>query len=193
MKKIVCITGGMGSGKSTVAGLLLEAGFAVFDSDSRAKELMLSEPVRAQIEHLLGLSAYLSNGALNRPFISEQIFMDPGKKSALEAIVHPVVQSDFEHWLEQSEGSMVFKESALTLETGDNSCSIVLLVDCAENIRFQRVKQRNPEWSNEEIQARFDHQLTDVQRKNSDAILIDNSGSLETLKKSIDQALAKCI
>jgi dephospho-CoA kinase len=55
------------------------------------------------------------------------------------------------------------------------------------------VKQRNPEWSNEEIQARFDHQLTDVQRKNSDAILIDNSGSLETLKKSIDQALAKCI
>jgi dephospho-CoA kinase len=193
MKKIVCITGGMGSGKSTVAGLLLEAGFAVYDSDYRAKELMLREPVRAQIEHLLGLSAYLSNGALNRPFISEQIFMDPGKKSALEAIVHPVVRSDFEQWLEQSEGSMVFKESALTLETGDNSCSIVLLVDCAENIRFQRVKQRNPEWSNEEIQARFDHQLTDAQRKNSDAILIDNSGSLEKLKKSIDQALAKCI
>ena len=69
----------------------------------------------------------------------------------------------------------------------------MLLVDCPVSTRFQRVKQRNPDWSNAEIQARFDHQLTDVQRRNSGAILIDNSGSLETLKKSLDQALAKCI
>ena len=67
MKKIVCITGGMGSGKSTVARFLLEADFAVYNSDTRAKELMLEEPVRGQIEHLLGPSVYLNNGALNRP------------------------------------------------------------------------------------------------------------------------------
>ena len=193
MKKIVCITGGMGSGKSTVARLLLEAGFAVYNSDTRAKELMLEEPIRGQIEHLFGLSAYLNNGALNRQFLSEQIFMHSEKKSALEAIVHPAVRVDFELWLEQAVGTVVFKESALTLETGDNSCTTVLLVDCPANTRFQRVKQRNPDWTNEEIQARFDHQLSDVERRDSGAILIDNSGSLETLKKSIDQALAKCI
>ena len=193
MKKIVCITGGIGSGKSTVARFLLEAGFAVYNSDVRAKELMISEPVRGQIEHLLGPSAYLNNGILNRQFLADQIFMYPKKKSALEAIVHPAVRVDFEHWLEQAKGPVVFKESALTLEIEDNSCTTVLLVDCPVSTRFQRVKQRNPDWSNAEIQARFDHQLTDVQRRNSGAILIDNSGSLETLKKSLDQALAKCI
>jgi dephospho-CoA kinase len=107
--------------------------------------------------------------------------------------VHPAVRVDFELWLEQAVGTVVFKESALTLETGDNSCTTVLLVDCPANTRFQRVKQRNPDWTNEEIQARFDHQLSDVERRDSGAILIDNSGSLETLKKSLDQALAKCI
>ena len=193
MKKIVCITGGIGSGKSTVARFLLEAGFAVYNSDVRAKELMILEPVRGQIEHLLGPSAYLNNGILNRQFLADQIFTHPEKKSALEAIVHPAVRTDFEQWIKQAKGDVVFKESALTLEIEDSSCTTVLLVDCPVNTRFQRVKERNPDWSNEEIQARLDHQLTDDKRRNSGAILIDNSGSLEALKKSLDQALAKCI
>ena len=193
MKKIVCITGGMGSGKSTVARFLLEAGFAVYNSDVRAKELMILEPIRGQIKHVLGPSAYLNNGILNRQFLADQIFTHPEKKSALEAIVHPAVRTDFKQWIKQAKGDVVFKESALTLETGDNSCTTVFLVDCPVNTRFQRVKQRNPDWSNEDIQARLDHQLTDVQRRNSSSIIIDNSGSLETLKISLDQALAKCI
>ena len=193
MKKTVCITGGMGSGKSTVAHFLLEAGFRVYNSDTRAKELMLEKSVRAQIEHLLGPSSYLKNGSLNRQFLASQIFTHPEKKSALEAIVHPAVRNDFERWFEQAKGPVVFKESALTLEIEDSSCTTVWLVDCPVNTRFQRVKQRNPDWSNEEIQARLDHQLTDDKRRNSGAILIDNSGSLEALKKSLDQALAKCI
>ena len=193
MKKVVCITGGMGSGKSTVARILLEAGFAVYNSDTRAKELMLEEPVRGQIEQLLGPSAYLNNELLNRQFLADQIFTDPEKKSALEAIVHPAVRADFEHWLGQEKGSLVFKESALTLEIGDASCTTIFLVDCPVNVRFKRIKQRNPEWSNQEIQARLDHQLTDVQRRSSEAIRIDNSGSLEALKESLHHALAKCI
>lgn len=193
MKKIVCITGGMGSGKSTVARFLVEAGFAVYNSDTRAKELMLLEPVRGQIEYLLGPSAYLNNEILNRQFLADQIFTHPEKKGALEAIVHPAVRADFEHWLGRAKGSVVFKESALILETGDNSCTTVFLVDCPVNTRFQRVKQRNPDWTNEDIQARLDHQLTDVERRNSSSIIIDNSGSIETLKMSLDQALDKCI
>ena len=193
MKKVVCITGGMGSGKSTVARILLEAGFAVYNSDTRAKELMLEEPVRGQIEQLFGLSAYLKNESLNRQFLADEIFTHPGKKSALEAIVHPAVRSDFERWFKQAKGAVVFKESALTLEIGDASCTTIFLVDCPVNVRFKRIKQRNPEWSNQEIQARLDHQLTDVQRRSSEAIRIDNSGSLEALKESLHHALAKCI
>lgn len=193
MKKVVCITGGMGSGKSTVARILLEAGFAVYNSDTRAKELMLEEPVRGQIKQLFGLSAYLKNESLNKQFLADEIFTHPGKKSALEAIVHPAVRSDFERWFKQAKGSVVFKESALTLEIGDASCTTIFLVDCPVNVRFKRIKQRNPEWSNQEIQARLDHQLTDVQRRSSEAIRIDNSGSLEALKESLDHALAKCI
>lgn len=193
MKKIVCITGGMGSGKSTVAGLLLEAGFAVYNSDARAKELMLKEPVRTEIKQLLGASAYLDDGSLNRQFLADQIFTHPGKKNSLEAIVHPAVRADFEFWLTRTKGPVVFKESALTLEKGDASCTTILLVDCPVHIRFKRIQQRNPDWSNEAIQARLGHQLSDVQRRNSGAILLDNSGSLEALKESLDQALAKCI
>ena len=193
MKKVVCITGGMGSGKSTVARILLEAGFAVYNSDTRAKELMLEEPIRGQIEQLFGLSAYLKNESLNRQFLADEIFTHPGKKSALEAIVHPAVRSDFERWFKQAKGAVVFKESALTLEIGDASCTTIFLVDCPVNVRFKRIKQRNPEWSNQEIQARLDHQLTDVQRRSSEAIRIDNSGSLEALKESLHHALAKCI
>lgn len=193
MKKVVCITGGMGSGKSTVARILLEAGFAVYNSDTRAKELMLEEPVRGQIKQLFGLSAYLKNESLNRQFLADEIFTHPGKKSALEAIVHPAVRSDFERWFKQAKGAVVFKESALTLEIGDASCTTIFLVDCPVNVRFKRIKQRIPEWSNQEIQARLDHQLTDVQRRSSEAIRIDNSGSLEALKESLDHALAKCI
>ena len=193
MKKIVCITGGMGSGKSTVARLLLEAGFAVYNSDARAKELMLEQPVRKEIQQLLGASAYLDDGALNRQFLADQIFTHPGKKQSLEAIVHPAVRADFENWLTYTKGPVVFKESALTLEKGDAGCTAVLLVDCPVNTRFQRIKKRNPDWSNEAIQARLDHQISDVQRRNSGAILLDNSGSLEALKESLNQALAKCI
>lgn len=193
MRKIVCITGGMGSGKSTVARLLFEAGFAVYNSDNRAKELMLEEPLRSQIKLLLGSSAYAKDGTLNRQFLADQIFTHPAKKSALEAIVHPAVLADFESWFARSKAPVVFKESALTLETGDRSCTAVLLVDCPVDTRFKRIKLRNPDWSNEEIQARLDHQQTDAQRRNSEAILLDNSGALETLKESLDQALAKCI
>ena len=115
MKEIVCLTGGMGSGKSTVARLLLEEGFAVYNSDDRAKALMLEPAVREEVETIFGSSAYAEDGSLNRSFLSKQIFSNPNRKVQLEAIIHPAVRTDFNLWLEQAKGKVVFKESALSI------------------------------------------------------------------------------
>ena len=193
MKEIVCLTGGMGSGKSTVARLLLEEGFAVYNSDDRAKALMLEPAVREEVENIFGSSAYAANGSLNRSFLSKQIFSNPNRKVQLEAIIHPAVRTDFNLWLEQAKGKVVFKESALSIELGDPTCHSILVVHCPENIRIQRIKNRNPEWSIEEISARLANQLTDEQRLMSGPQLLDNSSTLAALKVSLHQALTKWI
>ncbi|NCF54032.1 MAG: dephospho-CoA kinase [Bacteroidetes bacterium] len=193
MKEIVCLTGGMGSGKSTVARLLLEEGFAVYDSDDRAKALMLEPAVREEVETIFGSSAYAEDGSLNRSFLSQQIFSYPNRKVQLEAIIHPAVRTDFNLWLEQAKGKVVFKESALSIELGDPTCHSILVVHCPENIRIQRIKNRNPEWSIAEISARLASQLTDEQRLMSGAQLLDNSSTFAALKVSLHQALTKWI
>ena len=193
MKEIVCLTGGMGSGKSTVARLLLEEGFAVYNSDDRAKALMLEPAVREEVETIFGSSAYAEDGSLNRSFLSKQIFSNPNRKVQLEAIIHPAVRTDFNLWLEQAKGKVVFKESALSIELGDPTCHSILVVHCPENIRIQRIKNRNPEWSIEEISGRLASQLTDEQRLKSGAQLLDNSSTVAALKVSLHQALPKCI
>ena len=193
MKKIVCLTGGMGSGKSTVAQLLVKEGFSVYNSDARAKWLMIQPPLRPQIEELFGPSSYTNDGNLNRPFLSNQIFTQPEKKTALEDVVHPAVRSDFEDWLATAKGGVVFKESALTLELEDTYCHTVLVVECPENIRIERIRRRNPSWSLADIKARLANQFSDEQRRESGAVSVDNSGTLESLKTSLDQALTKCI
>ena len=193
MKKIICLTGGMGSGKSTVAQLLVKEGFSVYNSDARAKWLMVQPPLRQQIEELFGPSSYTNDGTINRPFLSNQIFTRPEKKTALEDVVHPAVRSDFEDWLATAKGGVVFKESALTLELEDPYCHTVLVVECPESIRIERIRRRNPSWSLADIKARLANQFTDEQRRESGAVFVDNSGSLESLKTSLDQALTKCI
>lgn len=193
MKKIICLTGGMGSGKSTVAQLLVKEGFSVYNSDARAKWLMVQPPLRQQIEELFGPSSYTNDGTLNRPFLSNQIFTRPENKTALEDVVHPAVRSDFEDWLATAKGGVVFKESALTLELEDPYCHTVLVVECPESIRIERIRRRNPSWSLADIKARLANQFTDEQRRESGAVSVDNSGSLASLKTSLDQALTKCI
>ena len=115
------ITGGIGSGKSTVCRMLCEYGIAVYDSDSRAKQLMNeSTELRQQLIEAFGEECY-TDGELNRGYLASKVFGNAEALARLNAIVHPAVRADFRTWAEQQSGAYVILESAILFEAGFES------------------------------------------------------------------------
>ena len=138
MKRVFCVTGGIGSGKSTVCKILENKGMQVYYSDERAKFLMShNHDLKRGIVGIFGNNSYTSNGTLDRSFLSAKIFADTPLKLALEELVHPAVREDFDLWLLQNEASIVFKESALVLEKTDRSCQEILVIMADQERRIQ--------------------------------------------------------
>ena len=189
--KVICISGGIGSGKSTLCAMLKDRGFDVYNSDTRAKVLMNSNKklVKA-ITAILGPEAYVQ-GELNKGFVSKMIFSDQSRKSALEAAVHPAVRDDFNQW--KQDKSLVFKESALVFETGDASCEYIISVVADEDIRIKRVLQRNPGMQAEQVLARMKSQISDSERRLRSHAIVENNESLEDLRSKMDYLLSKVI
>lgn len=191
--KVVCITGGIGSGKSTFCAMLEAKGHPVYYSDSRAKVLMNSDiKLVDAITDLMGKAAYVG-GSLNRPYIADRIFNDQLLKYKFESLVHPVVRKDFNRWALLSGKEVVFKESALVLETKDKSCDLIVSVVADEQVRIERVLQRNPELSERDIKERIKNQYSDAFRKKASQLIIGNNGSLSDLEVKVDYLLSKVI
>lgn len=144
MKKIG-ITGSIGSGKSTVSRVFAALGVPVYDADSRAKLLMVSNPYLIQeIQKLLGTDAYLPSGELNRPHIASIAFRDPAILSQLNALVHPAVFHDFDTWCAQQHTSYVLKEAALMFESDSyKQLDEVIVVTAPEELRITRTMNRD--------------------------------------------------
>lgn len=114
----VGITGGIGSGKSTVCRLFAQRGIAVYDSDREAKRLMTEDgALRAGITARFGAESYV-DGALNRRYLASRVFSDAQALADLNALVHPAVRSDFASWAERQAGPYVILESAILFEAG---------------------------------------------------------------------------
>ena len=161
---IVGLTGGIGSGKSTVAKMFAELGIPVYDSDMEAKELMVgSSEVKNAITELLGEEAY-DNQGLNRPYIADKVFKDPELLEKLNAIVHPAVRKHFLDWVERQESPYVIQETALIFENdAQDKYDYTILVTAPVETRIQRVIERD----NVEGQAvvdRMKNQLDDEQK-----------------------------
>lgn len=115
----VGITGGIGSGKSTVCRLFAARGIAVYDSDSEAKRLMnSSEELRARIEARFGTETYRDDGTLDRARVARIVFSDPQALADLDRLVHPAVRADFAAWAERQPSEYVILESAILFEAG---------------------------------------------------------------------------
>ena len=136
---IVGITGGIGSGKSTVARALQEHGFAVYDCDREAKRIIAeNEPVRAAITDLLGKEAFV-NGQYNTTYVARRVFAEPQLRQALNDIVHPSVREDIRSRYLGTEGCFII-ESAILFEAGlDHLCDKIIVVEAPENVRIERV------------------------------------------------------
>lgn len=144
MSKLFGITGGIGSGKSVVSQILRLMGFAVYDCDSRAKQLMNeSGEIRRRLTAMFGNELY-KGGSLDRQLLSEKIFNDRGLLADVNAVVHPVVKDDLARWQRLQIGNACFVESAILYESGlDKMVSGVIRVDAPEELRIARVVRRS--------------------------------------------------
>lgn len=163
--KVIGLTGGMGSGKTTVANFFKELGIPVYIADEEAKSLMnTSAEVKSRIIGLLGEKAY-PDGILDRKFVAAQVFNSAEKLEKLNSIVHPAVATDFENWKNSQNSLYVIYEAAILFEKGgDKKCDAVILVTAPYEERIKRIKSRDKS-SEEDIQARMKHQWSDSKKR----------------------------
>jgi dephospho-CoA kinase len=157
----VGITGGIGSGKSTVCRLFAARGVAVYDCDAAAKRLMAEdEALKGAIVARFGAACY-ENGVLNRSYLAEQIFGSDEAREALNGLVHPAVIADFERWAEEQAGEYVVLESAILFEAGlEKHLDCVVAILAPKPLRLERAMKRDGA-QREQIEARMATQLDD--------------------------------
>ena len=182
----VGITGGIGSGKSTVCAMLEEMGVAVYNSDARAKELMTtSATLREAIVARFGAECYTSEG-LNRGYLAERVFGDAAELAALNSLVHPAVMNDFEAWAESQQGCYVVLESAILFEAGlEQRVDVAVAVLSPEELRIERAMARDGA-TREQVVARIGRQLSDDERADRAKYAIVNI-DLEELREDVEQ------
>jgi dephospho-CoA kinase len=182
MAKIIGLTGGIGSGKSTVAHYIASKGIPVYVADEAAKEVMEQSEVVPQIQSLFSQNVIAANGKLDRKAIAELVFSDTDQLNKLNAIVHPLVKAHFLAWMQQHKSEpFVVKEAAILFETGSNvACDKVILVTAPEEIRIQRAMLRD-KTSKEAVLNRMKNQLSDAEKSKKSDFIISNIDLKETL------------
>lgn len=191
-KKIIGLTGGIGSGKTTVAKFIEEMGFPVYYSDDRAKEIVNDDEVlKNNIKELLGEEAYDENGFYNRKYVSEIVFNNDETRLQLNALIHPAVKIDFENWVNKQHAEFIFKETALLFELNLNeSCYKSVLVTADDNIRIKRVMDRDQK-TYREIEAVIDKQMPEKDKIKSADFVIYNNDGIDELKAETEKMMVK--
>ena len=182
----VGITGGIGSGKSTVSRFFSELGVPVYDSDQRAKSLrQYDDSIIIKIKKEFGDDSYLNN-VLNRSHIAEIVFKNELKLKQLNAIVHPVVRTDFNNWLSQnSNARFVIKEAAIMIESGAyKDLDKLIVVNANREQKIKWIKKRD-HLLLEDIENRIQNQLSDKIRNQYADFIIENNSSKKELKQQV--------
>ncbi len=188
MTKIIGLTGGIGSGKTTLATYLKSLGIPVFIADDEAKKLMQSPEVVDEIQTVFG-KVIFENGVLNRQQLAAIVFSNSEKLSQLNAIIHPAVKKHFEIWLDQylSEPFVVY-EAAILFESGSyQNCDYIITITAPLEDRISRVMQRDNS-SRDQVMERINAQWTDDQRAAKSNYVIDNT-SAQLAQLEIDKIL----
>ncbi|WP_379968792.1 dephospho-CoA kinase [Epilithonimonas sp. UC225_85] len=174
--RIIGLTGGIGSGKTSVAKILEQKGFPVYYSDDRAKNIVNQDPeLKDHIISLLGDEAYL-DGIYNRKYVAGKVFNDAGLLDQLNHLIHPAVKIDFEKWVSAQTSEFVFKETALLFELKLNEqCYKSLLVTADDNLRIKRTMDRDDK-TYREIETIIQKQMPEKDKiKLADYVIYNNS------------------
>ncbi len=170
------LTGGIGSGKSTVARIFSTLNINIYDSDARAKILMQNEPVKSRVIDLLGRESYSEKG-INRKWIAKQVFANKRLLQMLNDVVHPAVYEDFIQWYFLQTGPYVIQESALTFETGNYlHLDAVITVNAPKDMRIDRVMRRDGVLR-EQVEKRMKSQWLQAEKLRYAEFVIENDGT----------------
>lgn len=191
--KIVGLTGGIGSGKTTVAKMFEALGIPVYIADVEAKKLLnTSKVLKRKLITLFGKEAYDEKG-LNRAFIASKVFNNNSLLNSMNAIVHPAVEKHFIKWLKKQKSAYVIKEAAIIFEhQKESNYDLIITVTANINERINRIIKRDNS-TEAHIHSIMNHQLTDEEKiKKSDYVIINDNLSetrleVEKLHKKILQ------
>ncbi|WP_299122384.1 dephospho-CoA kinase [uncultured Winogradskyella sp.] len=172
---VVGLTGGIGSGKTTILKCFESLGIPVYIADDEAKALMnRSKIIKKKLIQLFGKSAYKGD-KLNRPYLASKIFNDKDLLSKMNAIVHPKVASHFERWLKKQNAPYIIKEVAIIFENNlEHQYDYIITVVADEDLRIKRVMKRD-DTTREKIQSIIGNQLSDADKiEKSDFVITNN-------------------
>lgn len=183
--KVIGLTGGIGSGKSTVARMFELLNVPVYYADQEAKRLMTdTADLKLGIVGLFGEKAYFNN-KLNRGYIADIVFKDKERLKALNALVHPEVRKDFLHWVEAQNAPYVIQENPLIFEKNDqDSFDKVIIVTAEKELRIERIMDRDG-LSKEQVLDRMSNQLDDTKKYELADFVIHNE-TLENTKVQVN-------
>lgn len=188
MTKVIGLTGGIGSGKTTIANHFGAAGIPVYIADDEARLIMQSDEIIDTIKKTFG-TAIFDNGILNREKLSGIVFNDPEKLKLLNAIIHPAVKKHFSNWiLNHKNVPYIIYEAAILFESGSyKECDIIITVTAPFESRIQRVIQRD-KTTRENVLRRINMQWGDDQRIAMSDFVIENS-TADSAKYQVDKIL----
>ncbi|RLB97649.1 MAG: dephospho-CoA kinase [Deltaproteobacteria bacterium] len=188
--KIVGLTGGIASGKSTVSRLLAEAGARIIDADVLARQAVEpGQPAFAAVVEHFGSGVLKSDGTIDRDQLAAEVFADPGQKARLERIIHPAVAHAMAARLAEIEAtapeSTVVLDVPLLFEAGmDAGLDLVVVVDAPEAVQLERLMKRSG-LSRADALARIRSQMPMAEKRRRADVVIDNSGSLASTRSQV--------
>jgi dephospho-CoA kinase len=189
MTKIIGLTGGIGSGKTTVAKYIASKGIPVYIADEAAKDIMNDANVVREVQSIFTENVILKNGLLDRNAIRELVFEDKSKLEQLNKIIHPKVKTDFENWLKKNKKApFVIKEVAILFETnGHKYCDATILVTAPIETRIKRVIERDST-SRENILQIINNQLPEEEKMKLATFVVTNE-NLSITYKTVDNLI----
>ena len=181
--RVVGLTGGIGSGKTTVAKQFEKLGVPIYLADEEAKKIMnKSEVIKRKLKTLFGDEAYVKE-KLNRPFLAQKIFNNKAYLQQMNSIVHPKVNAHFSKWLAKQTAPYIIKEVAILFESGSyKDCDFIITVTATIENRIERLIKRD-DTTISKIQAIMNNQWPDEKKIKLSHFVIDNYNIEDTIKQ----------
>lgn len=190
MTKVIGLTGGIGSGKTTIAKYIQSLGIPVYIADDEAKKVLELPEIVNAVKQIFGDEIF-ENETLNREKLAKIVFNNPQNLKKLNQIVHPAVKQDFDNWLKkQTQFPLIVKEAAILFESGSyKDCDAVITVVAPLDSRIQRVVERD-KTNSENVMNRVQNQWTDEMRIKKSDYVVENV-SVKKAILQVDEILKK--